>query len=86
MPLKELFTVLSAGTAVVWTWSGAEFCWGVGRMAELAAVHPRLRLLREQSVAEGYGWVGIALDALWRPWLGAPVYGVATLGVGDGSP
>ncbi|MBT9513543.1 MAG: class I SAM-dependent methyltransferase [Acidovorax sp.] len=63
--------------------TGAEFCWGVGRMAELAAVHPRLRLLREQSAAEGYGWAGIALDVLWRPWLGAPVYGVATLAVTD---
>lgn len=63
--------------------TGAEFHWGVGRMAELAAVHPRLRLLREQSVAEGAGWAGIALDALWRPWLGAPPYGVATLGVKD---
>lgn len=65
--------------------TGAEFCWGVGRMAELAAVHPRLRLLREQSVAEAYGWAGLGLDALWQHWLGAPPYGVATLGVGDGS-
>lgn len=66
--------------------TGAEFCWGVGSMAELAAVHPRLKLLREQSAAEGYGWVGIAMDTLWRPWLGAPLYGLATLGVRDGSP
>lgn len=66
--------------------TGAEFSWGVGRMAELAAMHPRLKLLREQSVAEGAGWVGIALDALWRPWLGAPPYGVATLGVTDSAP
>ncbi len=55
-------------------------------MGELAAMHPRLKLLREQSVAEGAGWVGIALDALWRPWLGAPPYGVATLGVTDSGP
>ncbi|PUA98260.1 O-methyltransferase involved in polyketide biosynthesis [Acidovorax sp. 107] len=66
--------------------TGAEFRWGVGRMAELAAVHPRLRLLREQSVAEGYGWPGIALDLLWRPWFGAPLYGLATLGLKDLSP
>ncbi|PJI95300.1 O-methyltransferase involved in polyketide biosynthesis [Acidovorax sp. 69] len=63
--------------------TGAEFCWGVGRMVELTTAHPRLRLLREQSAAEGYGWAGITLDALWRPWLGAPVYGVATLAVKD---
>ena len=55
-------------------------------MGELAAMHPRLKLLREQSVAEGAGWVGIALDALWRPWLGAPLYGLATLGVKDCTP
>lgn len=63
--------------------TGAEFCWGVARMAELTQAHPRLQLLREQSVSECYGWAGIALDALWRPWLGAPLYGLATLGVGD---
>ena len=61
--------------------AGAEFCWGVGRMAELEQMHPRLRLLREQSVSECYGWPGLALDAMWRPWLGAPLYGLATLGV-----
>ena len=65
--------------------TGAEFCWGVGRVAELTQAHPRLQLLREQSVSECYGWTGIALDALWRPWLGAPLYGLATLGVGDGA-
>lgn len=61
--------------------TGAEFRWGVAHMAELAAAHPRLRLLREQSVSECYGWVGLALEMLSRPWLGAPLYGVATLGV-----
>ena len=66
--------------------TGAEFCLGVGRMAELTAVHPRLQLLREQSAAQAYGWAGLAMDMLWRPWLGAPLYGLATLGVGDGAP
>lgn len=64
--------------------TGAEFCWGVGRMTELAQAHPRLSLLREQSVSECYGWAGLALDMLTRPWLGAPLYGLATLGVEDG--
>ncbi|MDH4464840.1 MAG: class I SAM-dependent methyltransferase [Acidovorax sp.] len=64
--------------------TGAEFRWGVGRVAELAQAHPRLAVLREQSVADCYGWSGIAFDALWRPWLGAPLYGMVTLGVGDG--
>ena len=66
--------------------TGAEFHWGVGRMAELEQVHPRLQLLREQSVSECYGWTGIALDMLWRPWLGAPLYGMATLGVEESAP
>jgi O-methyltransferase involved in polyketide biosynthesis len=61
--------------------TGAEFHWGVGRMAELAQAHPRLSLLREQSVSECYGWAGLALDVFTRPWLGAPLYGLATLGV-----
>ena len=63
--------------------TGAEFRWGVGCMSELAGAHPRLALLREQSVSECYGWLGIALEALWMPWLGAPLYGMATLGVED---
>lgn len=63
--------------------TGAEFHWGVGHMAELAGAHPRLSLLREQSVSECYGWAGLALDAFTRPWLGAPLYGLATLVVED---
>jgi len=61
--------------------TGAQFRWGVERMAELARAHPRLALLREQSASECYGWPGLALETLWRPWLGAPLYGLATLGV-----
>jgi hypothetical protein len=37
-------------------------------------------------VSECYGWPGVVLETLWWPWLGAPLYGMATLGVGDGSP
>lgn len=62
--------------------TGAEFRWGVHRMRELADMHPRLSLLREQSVAECYGWPALAMELLWWPWLGAPLYGLATLGVG----
>ena len=61
--------------------TGAQFRWGVQNMAELAHMHPRLALLREQSASECYGWPGLALETLWRPWLGAPLYGLATLGV-----
>ena len=61
--------------------TGAQFRWGVARVEELAAAHPRLRLLQAQSAAECYGWPGMALESLWRPWLGAPLYGMAMLGV-----
>ena len=61
--------------------TGAEFRWGAQRMAELADAHPRLVLLREQSASEGYGWPARALETLWMPVLGTPLYGVATLGV-----
>lgn len=63
--------------------TGAEFRWGVARLSDLAAVHPRLELLHEHSVAECYGWAGLALETLWWPWLGAPLYGMVTLGVHD---
>lgn len=61
--------------------TGAEFRWGVARLADLPAAHPRLALLHAHSVAECYGWAGLALETLWWPWLGAPLYGMATLGV-----
>jgi O-methyltransferase involved in polyketide biosynthesis len=59
--------------------TGAEFRWGVARMADLSDAHPRLRLLGEHSVAQCYGWPGLALETLWRPWLGAPLYGMVEL-------
>ena len=65
--------------------TGAEFRWGVHRMAELADMHPRLALLREQSAVECYGWPAVAMELLCWPWLGAPLYGLATLGVGVGA-
>ncbi|WP_255593569.1 class I SAM-dependent methyltransferase [Acidovorax sp. sic0104] len=63
--------------------TGAEFRWGVARLSDLPSAHPRLALLHEHSVAECYGWAGLALETLWWPWLGAPLYGMVTLGVGD---
>lgn len=63
--------------------TGAEFLWGINRLTELAAMHQRLVLLREQSAAQGYGWAGLAMDTLWRAWMGASLYGLATLGVAE---
>lgn len=61
--------------------TGAEFRWGVAHMAELTACHPRLVLHASHSAAACYGWAGLALETFWWPWLGAPLYGVAILGV-----
>lgn len=61
--------------------TGAEFHWGIRHPDELCASHPRLRLQKLRSVAECYGWFGRSCDALWKPWLGAPLYGLAELAV-----
>lgn len=61
--------------------TGAEFRWGLARLADLSAAHPRLALRHAHSVAECYGWAGLALETLWWPWLGAPLYGMVELEV-----
>lgn len=61
--------------------TGAEFLWGISRLGELTACHPRLRLVHARSAAECYGWMGLACEAMWSPWIGAPLYGLAELGV-----
>lgn len=61
--------------------TGAEFHWGIQHPDELCSSHPRLRLAHLHSVSECYGWWGRTSDALWRPWLGAPLYGLAELAV-----
>lgn len=61
--------------------TGAEFLWGISHVDELTACHPRLQVLGVHSVAECYGWMGMACEALWHPWIGAPLYGLVELGV-----
>lgn len=61
--------------------TGAQFHWGIGCLSELTRMHPRLRLHSSYSVAECYGWLGLWLEALWRPWIGAPLYTLAVLEV-----
>ncbi len=61
--------------------TGAEFRWGLRSMDELTAPHPRLRLLSSRSVSECYGLTGQATEALWRPWITTPMYGMVELGV-----
>lgn len=61
--------------------TGAQFQWGLRQSQELDHIHPRLRLRTLHSVAECYGWMGMTLEALWRPWCAAPLYGLAELEV-----
>lgn len=63
--------------------TGAEFHWGVRHANELSAAHPRLRLHAWRSVSECYGLTAWATETWWRPWLGAPLYGLATLALAD---
>lgn len=61
--------------------TGAQFRWGIRHLEELTASHPRLRLAQCHSVTECYGWLGASLDWFWRPWISAPLYGLAELEV-----
>lgn len=61
--------------------TGAHFHWGISCLSELTRAHPRLRLHSSYSVAECYGWLGLWLETLWRPWVGAPLYTLAVLEV-----
>ncbi len=59
----------------------AEFRWGPRSMADFTAAHPRLRVLSEHAVFDGYSpasaWMCASFRALW----GVPVYGVMRLGL-----
>lgn len=59
----------------------AQFHWGLQRMQELTDSHPRLMLRSTHSVAASHGWMGLAMEAWWRPWISAPLYGLAVLEV-----
>ena len=61
--------------------TGAQFHWGLRHLSELTSQHPRLSLVRTHSVAECYGWMGSFFEAMWRPWVSAPLYGLAELAV-----
>jgi len=61
--------------------TGAEFHWGIRSPGELTAPHGRLELHSLRSVTECYGLAGVWSEAWWQPWIGSPLYGMATLGV-----
>jgi O-methyltransferase involved in polyketide biosynthesis len=63
--------------------TGAQFRWGLRSMGELTAVHPRLRLLAEYPVMEGYGYPYSVLWPMLRAMYGVPLYGMLRMGVVD---
>lgn len=63
--------------------TAAEFRWGAHNGSEIAALHPRLELLAQHSVAEAYGWGASLLDFCSQSWTGGPLYALAHLRVGE---
>lgn len=59
--------------------TGAQFRWGLSRLRELTAPHPRLRLLSQHSVMEGYGFPYAQLGPLFRWTWGVPLYALYRL-------
>lgn len=59
----------------------AQFHWGAGRMADFTRAHPRLRLLSEHAVLDGYNPASAWMCASFRAVWGVPVYGVVRLGL-----
>ena len=55
-------------------------------MSDFTRAHPRLKLLEEHAVFDGYSLVSAWLCASFRAFWGVPVYGVVHLGLADGGP
>lgn len=61
----------------------AQFGWGVRRPAELAAAHPRLRLVGQHPVMAGYGWPCALAERWFEAVWGVPFYALYVLCVDD---
>lgn len=61
----------------------AQFHWGPRHLSEFTNPHPRLALLSEHAVLDGYNapcaWMCASFRAVW----GVPVYGIVRLGLHD---
>lgn len=66
--------------------TGAQFHWGLRRLGELTAPHPRLRLRSQHSVMEGYGFPYAQWGPLFRWLWGVPLYGLYGLEAGPPAP
>lgn len=61
--------------------TNAQFRWGPRCLDDLTAPHPRLVLLSEHAVMDGFGFPLSLIDANFRALYGVPLYGVTRLGV-----
>lgn len=63
--------------------TAAQFGWGPRRPEELAAPHPRLRLVGRQPVMAGYGWPFAATERIFEAFWGVPFYALYVLCADD---
>lgn len=61
--------------------TGAQFVWGARQMGDFTSAHPRLRLLSEHSVLDGYDAATAWLCPMFRAFWGVPMYGILRLGL-----
>jgi O-methyltransferase involved in polyketide biosynthesis len=61
--------------------TNAQFRWGPRRLADLTAPHPRLVLLSEHAVMDGYDFPASIICPSFRALFGVPLYSVARLGI-----
>jgi O-methyltransferase involved in polyketide biosynthesis len=59
----------------------AQFLWGARQMSDFTRAHPRLRLLSEHSVLDGYDLASAWLCPTFRALWGVPMYGIIRLGL-----
>ena len=59
----------------------AQFLWGARRMSDFSAGQPRLRLLGEHSILDGYDFNWACLCPAFRALWGVPLYAVIRLGL-----
>lgn len=63
--------------------TGAQFRWGLSRLAELTEPHARLRLVSQHGVLDGYGFPYAQFAPLFRWVWGVPLYGIYRLEAAD---
>lgn len=62
--------------------AGAEFRWGAKGAGDLLAMHPGLRFMRQYTVSEVYGPLGLWIEWSFTPWTSGPLYAMAQFSLG----